>query len=119
METVPLQRTQAQVVVNSFIRSVYNWMAVGLALTGIVAFYVGHSETMTRIIFGNSIIFYALIIGELVLVFTLSARISKLNASTATGMFLLYSLLNGVTLSFIFLVYTRYFEIHIQPPFRC
>jgi len=106
METVPLQRTQTQVVVNSFIRSVYNWMAVGLALTGIVAFYVGHSESMTRIIFGNSIIFYALIIGELALVFTLSARISKLNASTATGMFLLYSLLNGVTLSFIFLVYT-------------
>ena len=106
METVPLQKTQTQVVVNSFIRSVYNWMAVGLALTGIVAFYVGHSESITRMIFGNRIIFFALIIGELVLVFTLSARISKLNASTATGMFLLYSFLNGITLSFIFLVYT-------------
>ena len=106
METVPLQKTQTQVVVNSFIRSVYNWMAVGLALTGIVAFYVGHNESITRMIFGNRIIFFALIIGELVLVFTLSARISKLNASTATGMFLLYSFLNGITLSFIFLVYT-------------
>ena len=40
MQTYPAQRTEVQLQVNSFIRSVYNWMAIGLALTGFVAFYV-------------------------------------------------------------------------------
>ena len=105
--SMPLQHTQTQILVNSFIRSVYNWMAVGLALTGITAFYVGHNETLLNLIYGNQLLFFALIIGELILVFTLVARVQKIQATTATGMFILYSILNGVTLSFIFLVYTR------------
>lgn len=107
MKSVTLQRTQAQIVVNTFIRSVYNWMAIGLGLTGFVAFYVSNSETMLRLIFGNQLIFFGLIIGELALVFTISARVHKMQASTATSLFVLYAALNGVTLSAIFLVYTR------------
>ena len=99
--------SQAQVQVNQFVRSVYNWMTVGLGITGLVAFYVGNSETMVRMIFSNPIIFFALMIGELALVFSLSARIQKLQASTATSMFLLYSALNGLTMAFVFLAYTR------------
>jgi len=111
MESVPLkntqtQSTQAQVQVNSFIRSVYNWMAIGLALTGFIAYYVAGNETLLRIIIGNQLLFFGLIIGELALVFYLSARIQKVQASTATGLFLLYASLNGVTLSVIFLAYT-------------
>jgi FtsH-binding integral membrane protein len=107
MQSMPLQRTQAQVIVNEFIRSVYNWMAVGLGLTGLVAFYVANSPSMLQLIFGNKLIFFGLIIGELALVFSISARVNKMQASTATALFVLYAALNGATLSFIFLVYTR------------
>ncbi|MEE4357223.1 MAG: Bax inhibitor-1/YccA family protein [Desulfococcaceae bacterium] len=97
---------QAQVAVNSFIQSVYNWMAIGLALTGFVAFGVAQSESMRQLIIGNQIIFFGLIIGELALVFILSARIGKMEAGTATAMFIAYAVLNGLTLSVIFLAYT-------------
>jgi len=103
--SIPEQRTQAQALVNSFVQSVYQWMAVGLALTGFTAFYVANSESMVELIFGNQLIFYGLFIGELAMVWTLRARISKMESSTATMMFLAYSALNGVTLSSIFIVY--------------
>ncbi len=104
--TIGYQGTQTQVAVNSFIRSVYNWMAIGLALTGVVSFWVAGSETMLNMIFGNRLVFFGLIIGELALVFSLSARVHKMEASTATGLFLLYSALNGATLSVVLLAYT-------------
>ncbi|MGB5749645.1 MAG: Bax inhibitor-1/YccA family protein [Desulfobacterales bacterium] len=107
MESVPLkQQTQVQTRVNEFIRSVYNWMAIGLALTGFVAYYVANTPALVEAIFGNRILFFGLIIGELALVFMISARIQKMQASTATALFVVYSILNGATLSFIFLVYT-------------
>jgi len=106
MQSVPVNQTRTQVVVNNFVRSVYNWMAVGLGLTGFVAFAVANNESLLRIVFGNQMLFFGLIIAELGLVFYLSARVSKISPSTATGLFLLYAGLNGVTISFIFIVYT-------------
>ncbi|MDX9785877.1 MAG: Bax inhibitor-1/YccA family protein [Desulfobacterales bacterium] len=106
MQTVSYQGTQAQVRVNEFVRSVYNWMMVGLALTGFVAYFTAHNESLLQLIYQNRLVFFALIIAELGLVFYISARINRLAASTATGLFVLYSALNGLTLSFIFLVYT-------------
>ena len=106
MDTVPLKQTQVQTRVNEFIRSVYNWMAIGLALTGFVAYYVANTPALVQVIFGNRLLFFGLIIGELALVFIISSRIQKMQASTATALFVLYSILNGATLSFIFLVYT-------------
>ncbi|MBL0732263.1 MAG: Bax inhibitor-1/YccA family protein [Desulfosarcina sp.] len=106
MYTIPAQKTETAVRVNEFIRSVYNWMAIGLGITGFIAYYVAHSPSITRLIFGNPIIFYGMIIGELGLVFFLSARVSKIQASTATSLFILYSALNGATLSFVFMIYT-------------
>ena len=107
MQSIPAQRTEAQIQVNTFIRSVYNWMAIGLGLTGFTALYVSNSETLLKMIFGNQLIFFGLIIGELVLVFSLASRVNKMQASTATSLFVLYAALNGVTLSAIFLIYTR------------
>jgi FtsH-binding integral membrane protein len=72
-----------------------------------VAFYVSNSESLIRLIFGNQLIFFGLIIAELVLVFSLAGRAHKMQASTATGMFVLYAALNGATLSAIFLIYTK------------
>ncbi len=91
---------------NSFIRSVYNWMAIALLLTGVTAYYVSHNQTLTQLIYGTPGLIMVLIFAELGFVFYLSARIQKLNATTATALFTIYSILNGITLSFIFFRYT-------------
>ncbi len=99
-------QSAAQIKTNSFIRSVYNWMAIGLALTGFTAYYVGHNETMLQIIYGTPGLIIGLFLLELGFVFYLSSRIQKLKASTATALFTIYAILNGITLSYIFLAYT-------------
>ena len=102
MQTTPLQQTHAQIKVNAFIRSVYNWMAIGLALTGGIAFFVGNSN----LVYSVQSLFIPLIILELGMVWYLSSRIAKIQSSTATALFLIYAALNGLTLSFIFIIYT-------------
>ena len=106
MQSVTAQSAQVQLKVNAFVRSVYNWMALGLALTGLIAFYVSNSPNLIRYFYTNRIIFFGLLIAELAIVFILSARINKMSPTTATGLFLLYSALNGLTMSFVFIVYT-------------
>ena len=106
METLPMQTAQTQIEVSDFIRKVYNWMAVGLGLTGVVALYVANSQTLTQFILWNPLLFFGVIIGEVALVFYLSARVDRMQPSTATGLFILYAVLNGATLSFIFHTYT-------------
>jgi FtsH-binding integral membrane protein len=81
-------------------------MAVGLGLTAIVAFAVAGSPDLIRVLVGNRLVFFALVIAELGLVFFLSARAARLAPGTAAGLFALYSALNGVTLSAILLAYT-------------
>lgn len=107
MDRVTVARPRTEVLVNEFVRSVYNWMGLGLALTGFIALYVASSETMMRLIFGNPILFFVLILAELGLVFALSGMVNRMSAGTATSLFVIYSALNGVTLSFIFLAYTK------------
>ena len=107
METLSTERQRTEVFVNDFVRSVYNWMGIGLALTGFTAWYVSGTQSVLNLIFGNRMIFFVLIIAELGLVFSISGMINRMSAGTATALFVVYSALNGVTLSFIFLVYTR------------
>jgi len=107
MERISAVRTRTEVLVNNFVRSVYNWMAIGLALTGLVALYVSSSPTMMRLIFGNPLLFFVIILAELGLVFAISGMVNKMSAGAATSLFVIYSGLNGITLSFIFLAYTR------------
>ena len=87
-------------------RKVYLWMTLALAITGFTAYYVATNETLLTALYTNQILFWGLVIGELALVFGLSAAINKLSLTTATLMFVLYSVVNGATMSFIFLVYT-------------
>jgi FtsH-binding integral membrane protein len=82
-------------------------MGLGLATTALVSLYTASSPKMLAFIFGNSIVFFGLIIAELGLVIGVSAGINRLQASTAIMMFFLYSALNGLTLSAIFVAYTR------------
>ena len=100
--TVAQARQEASTI---FLAKVFNWMAIGLAVTGGVAFWTAQSGMARTLI--ASPLFFVLVLAELGLVFFLSARIEKLQPGTATGLFLGYSLLNGLTLSTIFLAYTH------------
>ncbi len=100
--TVAQARVEASTV---FLAKVFNWMAIGLGVTGVVAFLTASTGLALTIV--ASPVFFILVIAELGMVFYLSARIEKIRAATATGLFLAYSLLNGLTLSTIFLAYTR------------
>jgi FtsH-binding integral membrane protein len=107
MATDTVVKTRAEVLVSDYVRSVYNWMGIGLALTGLVAYYVSTSESLIRLVFGNPIILIVLIIAELGLVFSIAGMVNRMSAGTATALFVIYSGLNGVTLSSIFLVYVQ------------
>nr|WP_245550095.1 Bax inhibitor-1/YccA family protein [Haliscomenobacter hydrossis] len=85
---------------------VFGWMSVALAITGVVAYFVSNSPQILQFVFGNRFIFFGLLIGELLLVGYLSAAVMRMSADMATMVFLLYSVLNGLTLSFVFLIYT-------------
>lgn len=90
----------------ALMRKVYVWMAMALAITAITAYGVAASPALTNLIFSSKVIFFGLIIAELILVFWVSARIEKLSLTTATLMFILYSVLNGATLAAIFFAYS-------------
>lgn len=87
-------------------RKVYLWMTLALAITGFTAYYVATSEAILTAIVTNQVLFWGLIIAELGLVIGITAAINKLSLTTATLLFVLYSIINGATMSFIFLAYT-------------
>lgn len=90
----------------ALMRKVYVWMTMALAITGICAYGVATSPNIMQMIYGNSMTIWVLFIVELGLVFYTTARIQKLSLTTATTLFIIYSALNGVTLSGIFMVYS-------------
>ncbi len=103
--TMVIDRSRSQVA-TLFLAKVFNWMAIGLGLTGLTALLVASSPALQQAIFGNKIVFYGLIFGELGMVIYLSARIEQMSARMATNLFLGYSVLNGATISAILLLYT-------------
>ena len=112
--SVPMQNQTVLTQVNTFVRSVYNWMAAGLAVTGVIAYLFAYNESLSQLMFqivGNQLrptmLFYGAIIAEFVLVFAISARVQRMQASTATALFIAYAALNGATLSSIFIVFTQ------------
>lgn len=90
----------------ALMRKVYVWMTMALAITALTAFGVASSPALLSAIYSSKIVFFGLIIVELGLVMWLSARINKLSLASATLMFILYSVINGATLSSIFVVYS-------------
>jgi FtsH-binding integral membrane protein len=90
-----------------FITKVYGWMSFALLITGLTAFITASSPTMLGAIFGNKLVFYGLLIGEIVMVFALVALIGRISAAAATLMFLAYSVVNGLTISAIFIAFTQ------------
>ncbi len=92
--------------VSIFLRAVYGWMCVGLAITAGTAWLIAGSPAIVMAIATNRVLFWALMGAQLGLVFVLAARVDKLAASTAAMLFVLYSALTGVTISFVLLAYT-------------
>lgn len=104
--TLEQQITQIQA---TFISKVYGWMTCALVITGVVAMWAASTPAVLDFIFpasGSMMTFYMLIAAELIAVVYLTARIHKMSAETAGTVFLLYSVLNGLTLSVVFLIYT-------------
>ena len=87
-------------------RKVYVWMTLALAITGFTAYGVATSPGILQAIYTNQILFWGLVIAEFALVIGVSAAINRLSLTTATLMFILYSVINGALLSYIFLAYT-------------
>lgn len=107
METNNLVRNYtAKAAQETLLRSVYLWMTLALIITGFVAMYVAKSYTLVNMMIQNSMMFWGVLIAEVALVWYLSARIYKMSFTTATILFIVYSILNGVTLSILLLVYT-------------
>jgi FtsH-binding integral membrane protein len=92
--------------VSAFLSRVYGWMFVGLLITAGTAFVVAASPALINTLLVNRLVFFGMIIGQLGLVFYLSARVNKVAPTTAAGLFILYSALTGVTSSVILLMYT-------------
>lgn len=91
---------------NAFFRKVYAYMAGGLLATAVTATVVASSDTLVQIIVGNPIVFYGLMLGELGMVIAFSALINRLSSAAAAALFFAYAIVNGLTLSVIFLAYT-------------
>lgn len=88
-----------------FLARTYGWMALALLISAGSAFAVASSPALFNLIFSNGIGFWVLVIGELALVWWLSASIRKISVGAATLAFVAYSVLNGALLSSIFFVY--------------
>ncbi len=101
------QQAGAVTKVNAFIRSTYNWMALGLVATGLTSYYVSTSEPILQVIFGNSMMPFVLMIALVILCGYLGARVQKMQASTATALYMTLTVLYGVCLAPIFLMYTQ------------
>lgn len=103
-------RTGEQLGIKSYqalyMTKVYNWMALALVITGVVAYITATTPGIIGAIVGSKLLFYGLLIGELLLVVYLTSAMQRLSQTAAITTFLIYSLLNGLTMSVIFLAYT-------------
>ena len=98
------QNQSGVVTQQTFIQQVYQWMAAGLAITGVISFWAAGNESVLKFMVGGG--FWVVMLAEFALVIGLSAFILKLSTQMATLLFLAYSALNGLSLCFIFAVYT-------------
>lgn len=97
---------ETQTQVRTLMNKVYGWMSLALGVTAFIAYFVAGSPSIMRVLIGNKILFFGLIIAEFLLVGSLVVAVQKMRASTATLVFFGYAALNGLTLSTIFLMFT-------------
>ncbi|MBO4660875.1 MAG: Bax inhibitor-1/YccA family protein [Prevotella sp.] len=102
-----MQELEKQQAFSVLMRKVYTWMTMALVITGICAYGVANSPALLQIIYSTPMAMIVLCIAEVGLVFWLSARIQKMALTTATIMFIVYSVLNGATMATLFIIYTQ------------
>ncbi len=105
-ENYPVATRAGADVARRFMASVYRWMTGGLLVTSLTAFSIATSPAALKLIFGNQLVFWGLVIAQFGLVIALSAAVNKLSAAAAGALFILYSALTGATLSVVLLAYT-------------
>lgn len=98
--------TRTDTLQHAFITQAYAWMSSGLAVTALVSWFLAQNYDLLLTILLNRVLFYGLIIGELLLVMFISGAINRISSTTATLLFFLYAAINGITLASIFLIYT-------------
>jgi uncharacterized protein len=100
IETLDASRT------STFLNAVYGWMCFGLVVTAATAWLTASSPTITRTILANGPVFWVLAFIQLAIVFVLSSRVQQVTSTAAAMLFIGYSALTGLTLSFVLLAYT-------------
>ena len=98
---------RAASALSACLANVYWWMTFALLISGVAAWAVGTSPELSRKLVTSPGLCIVLFLVEIGLVIWISAGIKKMSAATATALFIAYSLVNGVTLSFIFIAYTQ------------
>ena len=92
--------------INTLFRKVYQYMALGLIITSVAAYFTASSAFMLRMLFSSGVPMIIIAVAEIGLVIYLSAGLDKMSSGTARTLFMLYSVLNGITCSVLLLVYT-------------
>ena len=106
MNTFEITKEQVQAETQRFFVKVYGWMSFALFITGFIALWTAANPGIQALIFGHGYVFFGLIIAELLLVGYLAGWTARMSAQVATLVFILYAIINGLTISFIFLLYT-------------
>ena len=91
----------------AILKDVYLWMCSALVISGLTALYVSVNPNILRIVFANSMSLILMFLAQLGLIWFISAKINSISSTVATILFIVYSILTGVTLSSIFLVFTH------------
>lgn len=98
------RQSDMQAGLNTYISKIFGTMFLGLLVTALAALFTVTNEVMYTLVFGTPFMF-VMIIAELVIVFVLSARVTKMSYMSAQILFYAYAIINGITLSSIFVVY--------------
>ncbi|MBI3251758.1 MAG: Bax inhibitor-1/YccA family protein [Candidatus Omnitrophica bacterium] len=91
---------------SNFISRVYLWMAAGLLVSAAASFWLLAQPGLLKAVFTNNVLLIGLVVAEIALVIWLSAGAMRMSTAMASSVFLVYSFLNGITLTSIFIVYT-------------
>ena len=106
MDVLTRAGSRPQSNVSAYMNKVYSWMATGLILSALSAYYMVSNDGLVMALMQNKILFYGLLIGQLGIVLWLSFKAQSLSVTAARGLFLFYTLLTGVTFSVLLVVYT-------------
>lgn len=90
----------------SVLNQSFTWMFIGLLLTAFTSFLISSNKSLTDLLISNPIVYFGLFLAEFIVVIYLSLRIMKMSFAQALIAFLIYAVLNGITLTALLLAYT-------------